>query len=200
MSSQPTAAAAALHHAPGARKARPARAADGAVTTNVDIVIDLHTWMHGLDQLFGEAVQRQLTSPFGPDRAFSHTTDGVLIPARDAALASLVGKVRLVIVGDDGVPIQITSASRLFTGRMRDAVVHLATRCTHPGCNRPSSECEIDHLEPWSAGGATSVDNGAPACRHHNNWRYRAGARTRRRRNGSWATRRRDGTEIAPPD
>lgn len=174
-------------------------AGDGAVTTSVDIVIDLRSWVQGLDEVLGGARQGRLTPPFGPDRAFSHTLDGVLISARDAALASLRGKVRLVVVGDDGLPVQMTSASRLFTGRMRDAILHLATRCTHPGCNHPATACEIDHLQPWCEGGTTCVGNGAPACRHHNNWRFRTGARTLRRANGSWATRRRDGTEVAPP-
>ena len=58
----------------------------------------------------------------------------------------------------------------------------------------------LDHLTPWSEGGTTNPHNGGPAWRHHNNWRYTTGARTRLRTNGSWATHRPDGTDIAPPD
>lgn len=173
---------------------------DGAVATTVNIVIDHRTFTDATDQLFGRSLQRDIRPPFGPDRGFCHTLDGVMVSARDTVLAALYGKVRLVVVDDHGVPIQMTSASRLFTGRMRDAVLMTAVRCTHPGCHRPATECEIDHLTPWSEGGTTDPHNGGPACRHHNHWRYTTGARTRLRADGSWATHRTNGTELAPPD
>jgi 5-methylcytosine-specific restriction endonuclease McrA len=94
----------------------------------------------------------------------------------------------------------MTKVGRLFTGPMRDAVLMLATRCTHPGWTRPVTDCHIDHLVPHSAGGETSVTNGAPACSHHNNWRYTSGARTRLQPTGRWSTHRPNGTDIAPPD
>jgi hypothetical protein len=93
----------------------------------------------------------------------------------------------------------MTSTNRLFTGRIRDAVLMLAVRCTHPGCNTPTTHCDVDHLTPWSEGGTTCTCNGDPACRHHNNWRYTTKARTHRNPNGHWTTRRADGTDIAPP-
>ena len=173
---------------------------DGAVATTVNIVIDHKTFTDATNQLFGRHLQHDIRPPFGPGRGFCHTFDGVTISARDTVLAALYNKVRLVIVDDNGIPIQITSASRLFTGRIRDAVLMTAVHCTHPGCLRPATECEIDHLTPWSEGGTTNPHNGGPACRHHNNWRYTTGARTRLRTNGSWATHRPDGTDIAPPD
>ena len=192
--------------APAAKRAtrrratrRRRRSADGAVTTTVDIVVDLRTFLGGATDLFGGALERDLCSPFGPDRSFCHTLDGALISARDAVLAALYGKIRLVVTDEAGRPLQMSTSSRLFTGRMRDAVLMLATRCTHPGCNRPSTKCEVDHLLPWCEHGPTSVDNGCPACRHHNNWRYATGARSRLRADGSWATVRADGTEVAPP-
>jgi hypothetical protein len=178
----------------------PERPADGAVTTTVNIVIDLRSFLEGARQLFDLPVQRHLRSPFGADRPICNTLDGTLLSAHDAVLAALYAGFRLVVTDDSGMPIQMTSRSRLFTGRIRDAVLMLAARCTHPGCNRPNHQCEIDHLLPWSEGGGTSVHNGGPGCAHHNNWRYTSGARARRRPNGSWATTRADGTEIAPPD
>jgi hypothetical protein len=175
------------------------RPVDGAVTTTVNIVMDLRTFLAGAAELFDVALQRHLASPFGPDRAYCHTLDGILVSAHDAVLAALHGSFRLVVTDDDGIPIQMTSTSRLFTGRLRDAVMTLAVRCTHPGCNCPVTGCEIDHLTPWSQGGATCTCNGSPACRHHNNWRYATNATTRRNPDGSWTTTRSDGTDIAPP-
>lgn len=181
------------------RRRRRERSADGAVVTTVNIVIDLRTFLDGLNQIFGGATQRHLRSPFAPDRAMCHTLDGVLVSARDAVLAALYGTTRLVVTDDDGRPMQMTSRQRLFTGRLRQALLMLAVRCTHPGCNHPSTSCEGDHVVPWSEGGTTSLDNADPGCRRHNLWRYVTGARVRRRANGSWATHRADGSEIAPP-
>ena len=174
--------------------------ADGAVATTVNIVIDHQTFTDATNLLFGRSLQRDIRPPFGPGRGFCHTLDGVIISARDTVLAALYGKVRLVVVDDHGVPIQMTSATRLFVGRMRDAVLMTAVRCTHPGCLRPGTKCEIDHLIPWSEGGRTDPHNGGPACPHHNHWRYTSGARARLRADGSWATHRKDGTELAPTD
>ena len=173
---------------------------DGPVDTVVNIVIDLRTFLTGLDQLLGRHLQRDVRSPFGPARAFSHTLDGVLIDPRDAVLAALYAKTRLVVVDDLGRPTQMTSTSRLFRGRIRDAVLMTSVRCTQAGCLRPSTEGEIDHLTPHTHGGPTHVCNGGPACRHHNIWRYLTGAITRLTAHGYWTTHHPNGTNIAPPD
>ena len=82
---------------------------------------------------------------------------------------------------------------------LRDAVLMTAINCTHPGCGRPSTDCQIDHTIPWSEGGCNCARNGNPGCRHHSLYRHLSGARVRRRRDGSRATHRADGTEVAPP-
>ena len=40
-------------------------------------------------------------------------------------------------------------------------------------CDEPAENCQIDHVEPWSAGGATVAANGRVACGHHNRRRHR---------------------------
>ena len=122
------------------------------------------------------------------------------IHPRDAVIASLYGTVRLVVTDDAGRPVQLTSVSRLFTGRLRDLVLMSATRCTHPGCLVRATDCQIDHQTPKSHGGPTQADNRALGCGHHNNWRYIARATTRHQPNGRWSTYRHDGSRIAPPD
>jgi hypothetical protein len=86
---------------------------------------------------------------------------------------------------------------RLFTGAAREAVLLAATRCTHPGCDVPSGNSQADHLQPHSHGGATTVDNGGPACGLHNRWRYAHQTRTVLDEHGYWHTYRHDGTEVA---
>ncbi|MCB9429893.1 MAG: DUF222 domain-containing protein [Actinobacteria bacterium] len=51
--------------------------------------------------------------------------------------------------------------------------------CRFPGCRRPGSQCDLDHVVPFPAGG-TCADNLAPLCRYHHrlkthaNWRVQA--------------------------
>jgi hypothetical protein len=51
---------------------------------------------------------------------------------------------------------------------LRDYVNTRTLKCVAIGCGRPAESCETDHTQDYSLGGATSVDNLGPACRHHN--------------------------------
>ncbi|MEX1107147.1 MAG: HNH endonuclease signature motif containing protein [Ilumatobacteraceae bacterium] len=171
----------------------------GPVVTVLNIVIDAESAVHGLEQLLGISTGARVRSPFGPDRAFCHTFDGEPIALRDAILAGIAGKVRVILKGADGVPVAMSSATRLFTGVVRDAVLFTATHCTHPGCIVPASRCQIDHLHPRHRGGVTAVHNGAVACGHHNRWRHAANVTVVRLADGTIATYRPTGTRITPP-
>lgn len=171
-----------------------------SVTTVVNIVADLATWLHAFDRLTGEARGQPWVEPFGPHRGRCETLDGVQVHPRDAVLASLAGKVRAVVVDDAGRPVQMTSAQRLFRGAMADAVRFTASRCTHPGCLVPATAADVDHLRPHAAGGSTSVVNGGIACGRHNSWRYAVGATTTLRQDGVWVTHLPDGRRVAPPE
>ncbi len=55
----------------------------------------------------------------------------------------------------------------MFSGPTRRAVEVRGRECFHPMCDLPAEQCEIDHVEPWAAGGATVAANGRPACGFH---------------------------------
>jgi len=38
--------------------------------------------------------------------------------------------------------------------------------CTGPGCRRPATRCDLDHVTPYHHGGRTCECNLHPACRH----------------------------------
>jgi hypothetical protein len=63
---------------------------------------------------------------------------------------------------------------RIFAGASRRAVELRDKECFHPTCEEPAEECEIDHVQPWAAGGATTEANGRVACAFHNRQRHRA--------------------------
>jgi len=62
---------------------------------------------------------------------------------------------------------------RLFTGATRRAVEVRDRQCFHEFCDLPAEDCQIDHIEPHAAGGATVERNGRAACGFHNRLRHR---------------------------
>jgi hypothetical protein len=63
--------------------------------------------------------------------------------------------------------LDVGRAQRLFTDRQRAALAVIWGGCAVDGCDRPPASTEAHHIAPWSAGGATDVDNGVLLCRHH---------------------------------
>ncbi|MEO6121502.1 MAG: HNH endonuclease signature motif containing protein, partial [Acidimicrobiales bacterium] len=54
----------------------------------------------------------------------------------------------------------------------RRAVQLRDRECFHQFCDVPAEDCEIDHIEPFSAGGQTTTANGRAACGQHNRGRH----------------------------
>ena len=79
---------------------------------------------------------------------------------------------RVVFDGPDRVK-NLGVRRRLFTGATRRAVEVRDRECFHEFCDRPADECQIDHVQPYSAGGPTVEDNGRVACGDHNRQRHR---------------------------
>jgi hypothetical protein len=62
---------------------------------------------------------------------------------------------------------------RLFRGATRRAVEVRDRECFHPYCDSPVGTVQVDHVQPWAAGGPTVDDNGRLACGYHNRRRHR---------------------------
>jgi hypothetical protein len=122
--------------------------------------------------------------------------DGRPVDAREAVAAALVGHVRRVVVGADGVVIDLGRRRRLFTGAAQLAVRLSSIHCYWPGCNVVVTRCQTDHLIPWADhGGSTNPRNGGPACGKHNRLKEH-GYTVHRDHTGAWHITRPDGTEI----
>ena len=92
---------------------------------------------------------------------------GSLVPWLESAWVE-----RVVFDGPSRV-IDVGVARRLFDGATRWAVQVRDQECFHDLCDEAAENCQIDHVEPWSAGGATVAANGRVACGHHNRRRHR---------------------------
>jgi hypothetical protein len=72
-----------------------------------------------------------------------------------------------VVLGGAGQPLDVGRMARAIPGPLRRAVVARDRGCAHPGCDRPVSWCEIHHIKPWEAGGATRLANLVLLCKVH---------------------------------
>ncbi|MGD0312231.1 MAG: DUF222 domain-containing protein [Acidimicrobiales bacterium] len=68
--------------------------------------------------------------------------------------------------------VEISHSSRLFGGATRRAIEVRDQECTHPYCDVPAPSCEVDHIQPWAAGGPTTQENGRLLCGRHNRMRH----------------------------
>ena len=166
------------------------------IVTN--LVIDDTTYQRTLEALITGI--RPEADPGDPSYRCS-TIDGHPVEPTEAVAASLLGKLRRVVIGADGVVIDLGRSVRLFTGLARLAAQLANTECFWPGCHVPVSQCQIDHLVPFSerddggGGGRTNPGNGGPACGKHNRHKEH-GYTVWRDTHGRWHTHRPDGTEI----
>jgi len=84
-----------------------------------------------------------------------------------------------IVLGGAGQVLDAGRARRLATGPVRRALVIRDRGCAFPSCDRPPRWCDAHHLQPWSKGGATALNNLVLLCRHHHrtihdgNWQVR---------------------------
>jgi len=95
-------------------------------------------------------------------------TPGSLVPWLDQAWVE-----RVVFDGPSRV-IDVGVTRRLFGGATRRAVELRDRECFHEYCDVPAADCDIDHVQPWAAGGPTTQANGRLACGFHNRARQRS--------------------------
>ena len=93
---------------------------------------------------------------------------GTPIPAELArAIATREGATWYRMLTDPaGDMVTLSTKSYQPTGSIWRYVVAEQPRCAHLSCDRPSVECELDHIVEWPIG-ETSTDNLQPLCRRH---------------------------------
>ena len=95
--------------------------------------------------------------------------------ARQVAEQQQGAEWRWTVTDPDGQVISNgVTRRRPDTGQRR----HVESRnqtCIFPGCRMPATDCDLDHRTPWAEGGATTIENLAPLCRHDHQIRHHAG-------------------------
>ncbi|WP_166389741.1 HNH endonuclease signature motif containing protein [Nocardioides ochotonae] len=93
--------------------------------------------------------------------------DGSRITAGEARRLACTAHLVPAVLGTRSVPLDLGHANRLFSPGQRKALAIRDKECRADGCTIPSTWCEAHHLNPWSAGGKTDLDNGLLLCSHH---------------------------------
>ena len=125
---------------------------------------------------------------------------GARISAARARWLACDGVVSRVVMGPDGVPLDLGRTHRVVTPALRRAVVQRDRNCVFAGCDAPHHWADVHHLVHWVDGGETDLANSALLCeRHHTKVHH--GFRVGRDPGGRWRTWRPDGSEIliGPP-
>jgi hypothetical protein len=91
-------------------------------------------------------------------------TPGSLLPWLDEAI------LERAVFGPER-RVEVAATARLFTGATRRAIELRDRECTHPYCDTPASDCDVDHIQPHAAGGLTIQENGRVLCGYHNRLR-----------------------------
>ncbi|WP_131801989.1 HNH endonuclease signature motif containing protein [Klenkia taihuensis] len=78
------------------------------------------------------------------------------------------GDVARILLGPDGLPLDVGRAHRLVPAHIRRAAEVRDGGCVFAGCHAPAWWCAAHHLVHWIDGGQTSLANTALLCeRHH---------------------------------
>ncbi|MDO5682783.1 MAG: DUF222 domain-containing protein [Propionibacteriaceae bacterium] len=93
---------------------------------------------------------------------------GAEISAAEARRLACDADLIPMVLDAHGVPLDVGRQHRLVTPHVRAALVARDRGCAFPGCDRGPAECEAHHIQPWWAGGPTSLGNLVLLCpRHH---------------------------------
>ena len=130
--------------------------------------IDLHTITNGVHE--NSICEYSDGSPIPVETARRHACDAEIIP---------------VVLGGDGLPLDVGRAKRLATREQRTALRSMYRTCAIDGCDSHFDLCHIHHLIEWDELGLTDLENLLPLCSFHHHkahegrWRLQLDPSTR---------------------
>lgn len=92
-------------------------------------------------------------------------TPGSLVPWLTEA------DIERIVFGPKSRIVDVGRRTRFYRGAIRRGIQARDRECFHPLCDEPVEQ--IDHIEPYAAGGETTQDNGRGACAFHNRRRHK---------------------------
>ena len=146
----------------------------------VDVTVGLITGAQTLDRRVPE-VAVHIDWPTLRDDATTagvvcELDDGTPLPPATVRRLCCDANILPVVLGGDGVPLDVGRSRRLATADQRRALSVMYSRCGWPGCHVAFEHCRIHHITHWpTAGGDTDLDNLLPACSEHHHLVHEGG-------------------------
>jgi Domain of unknown function (DUF222)/HNH endonuclease len=141
------------------------------------------------------------TTPGHPaDPARCHVEDGSAIPVTTAQMIACSATLSWMRHDDAGQLLDLGRRRRRPNAALRRAARERDTcRCRFPGCE--SRRVDLHHIQYWSNGGRTKLDNLVSLCKYHHMLVHDRGYLIAAARDGTFAFYRPDGTAIpsSPP-
>jgi hypothetical protein len=113
-------------------------------------VIDVQTLMHGMHE-----------------RSIIRTGHDVDLPIETIRRMACEAEIIPVVLGSDGVVLDLGRATRLASRYQRKALEVMYPTCAIPECAVPHSHCQPHHIRYWRDDGSTDMDNLVPLCSSH---------------------------------
>jgi Domain of unknown function (DUF222)/HNH endonuclease len=101
----------------------------------------------------------------GGEGGSSWLADGSCVSAETSRRLACDSSRVVMLHAADGHVLDVGRRTRAISPALRRALEHRDGGCRFPGCGRRL--CDAHHVEPWAAGGATSLANTALLCRRH---------------------------------
>jgi len=113
--------------------------------------------------------------------------DGNVWPASEVARALCDCEFTRLVMGADGMPLDVGRAKRRFTKDQRKAVIARDRGgCTVPGCTMPARYTQLHHMRWWRRHGRTDIDNCCQLCVYHHGYVHDQDIRIERNRDGTY--------------
>ena len=93
--------------------------------------------------------------------------DGTLITASEARRLACGASIIPAVFGGKSEILDLGRGKRLFSAGQHKAMGIRDQHCRAEGCTVPATWCEAHHIDPWSRGGRTNIDEGTLLCGHH---------------------------------
>ena len=101
--------------------------------------------------------------------------NGVQLPPETVRRLCCQGRITPILLGADGVPLNVGRDQRLANRAQRRALRAMYRTCAFAGCDVAFDRCEIHHLVPWELGGLTDLSNLLPTCSYHHHLVHEGG-------------------------
>ena len=96
--------------------------------------------------------------------------DGIETPISAGTARIMAADAEIIpeVLGGDSEVLDLGTRRRLFSRAQRLAITERDGGCAFPGCGAPPTHTEAHHIERWTEGGLTNLDNAITVCsRHH---------------------------------